>query len=186
MKLSSQNQCVVLSAMHHPAAGVSSSRCTLLAVTEETPGRRVGAAVVAEAAAAAPVGRGGGGKHGYMTPTAQGQGEKVTPGVPTRSSPQCAAKDRANRLLQQRAPIPVAEVVLKHDAASAATTGATHSPSISVCSSDSSDSNYYSDAASGAGDRVTAPRDDLVDVLFLPEDVDVGYELPTNAECRGQ
>jgi hypothetical protein len=90
----------------------------------------------------------------------------VTPGVPTRTSPQRAAKDRANRLLQQHAPIPVTE----------------HSPSISVCSDDSSDSNYKFYAASGAGDRATAARDDLVQVIFSPEDVDVGYKVRTNAE----
>ncbi len=77
--------------------------------------------------------------------------------------------------------IPVTEVIFEHDssigAASAAAAGATHSPSISVRSDESSDSSYYSDAASRAGDRVTAARDDLVDVLFSPEDVDGDYEL---------
>ena len=174
-KPSSQNQRVVRRTMHHPAAGESRSRRTLSAVTEATPGRHVGAA--------APVDRGGrGGKRGDITPTAQGQGEEVTPaGVPTRASPPRAAKDRANRLLQQRAPIPVAEVVLEHDssigAASAAAAGTTHSPSFSVRSDESSDSSYYSDAASRAGGRVTAARDDLVDVLFSPEDVNGDYEL---------
>jgi hypothetical protein len=181
-KPSLQNQRIAHRTMHHPAAGESRSRRTLSAVTKETPGRRVGAA----AAAAAPVGSGGGGggKRGDRTPMAQGQGEEVTPGVTTRASPQRAAKDRANRLLQQHVPIPVAEVVLEHDAASAAAAGGTHSPSISVRSNDSSDSNYNFDAASGAGDRVTAARDDLVDVLFSPEDedVDVDYEVPTDAE----
>ena len=184
-KPSLQNQRVAHRTMHHPAAGESRSRRTLLAVTKETPGRRVGAAAAAAAAAApaAPVGSGGGGggKCGDRTPMAQGQGEEVTPGVPTRASPQRAAKDRANHLLQQHVPIPVAEVVLEHDAASAAAAGATHSPSISVRSNDSSDSNYNFDAASGAGDRVTAARDDLVKVLFSPEDVDVDYEVPTDA-----
>ncbi len=59
---------------------------------------------MAEAAVAAmPVGRGGRGKHGDMTPTAQGHGEdeEVMPAVPTPASPQHPAKDRANRLLQQ-------------------------------------------------------------------------------------
>jgi len=182
-KPSLQNQRIVRRTMHHPAAGESRSRRTLSAVTEATPGRHLGAA-----AAAAPVDRGGrGGKRGDITPTAQGQGGEVTPaGVPTRASPPRAAKDRANRLLQQRAPIPVAEVVLEHDssigAASAAAAGTTHSPSFSVRSDESSDSSYYSDAASRAGGRVTAARDDLVDVLFSPEDADGDYELPTDAE----
>ncbi len=60
--------------------------------------------------------------------------------------------------------------------------GATHSPSISVCNNDSFDSNYYSDAASGAVDCVTAARDDLVDVLFLAKNVDVDYDLLTDSE----
>ena len=119
---------------------------------------------------------------------AEGQGEEVMPGVPTCASPPHVAKDRANHLLQQRGPIPVAEVVLDHHysiggAASAAAEGGTHSPSISVCSDESSNSSYYSDAASRAGDCVTAPRDDLVDILSLSEDVGGDNEaLPTDAE----
>ena len=189
-KPSSRNQRLVRPNMHHPGAGQSRTRRAAASVPAAPPGDPSAATALTT-----PRAPRGSGQRGGTTPVAGGPRRGASAEVPARDTPPRAAKDRANQSihdqLQQRIPIPLAEIVDDDDGA-AVDSSPVASASVNSSSS-SSDANFSNGDASpkeagvpaGAGvSNFGNDAGDIDDIDFtLPEgDYDDDELLPTDAE----